>query len=202
MVTEDRKALGLFDRMTVAENITIRRLPELTIGPSSTPVPSETPSNGRSRSSPSRRPAATPRSPAFGRKPAEMHPRPLAVDRAESLLLDEPTRGIDVGAKAEIYALIRKLASQGRAIIMTSSELPELLAVCDRIIVLCEGRLTAEMPRARPPRKHHARGDRVSRSEQGGSDHGIVRTLRAASCALRHSLITVATSVLSSESCC
>ncbi len=64
------------------------------------------------------------------------------------LLLDEPTRGIDVGAKAEIYALIRKLASQGRAIIMTSSELPELLAVSDRIIVLCEGRLTAEIPRA------------------------------------------------------
>ena len=64
------------------------------------------------------------------------------------LLLDEPTRGIDVGAKAEIYQLIRRLASQGRAIIMTSSELPELLAVSDRIIVLCEGRITAEIPRA------------------------------------------------------
>ncbi len=64
------------------------------------------------------------------------------------LLLDEPTRGIDVGAKAEIYGLIRRLAAQGRAIIMTSSELPELLAVSDRIIVLCEGRLTAEIPRA------------------------------------------------------
>ena len=64
------------------------------------------------------------------------------------LLLDEPTRGIDVGAKAEIYALIRRLAAQGMAIIMTSSELPELLTVSDRIIVLCEGRLTAELPRA------------------------------------------------------
>jgi ABC-type sugar transport system ATPase subunit len=64
------------------------------------------------------------------------------------LLLDEPTRGIDVGAKAEIYQLIRRLASQGRAIVMTSSELPELLAVADRIIVLCEGRLAAEIPRA------------------------------------------------------
>ena len=64
------------------------------------------------------------------------------------LLLDEPTRGIDVGAKAEIYQLIRRLAAQGRAIIMTSSELPELLAVADRIIVLCEGRITAEIPRA------------------------------------------------------
>ena len=64
------------------------------------------------------------------------------------LLLDEPTRGIDVGAKSEIYQLIRRLAAQGRAIIMTSSELPELLAVADRIIVLCEGRITADIPRA------------------------------------------------------
>ena len=64
------------------------------------------------------------------------------------MLLDEPTRGIDVGAKAEIYQLIRRLAAEGRAIVMTSSELPELLAVSDRIIVLCEGRLTAEIPRA------------------------------------------------------
>ncbi len=64
------------------------------------------------------------------------------------LLLDEPTRGIDVGAKAEIYALIRRLAEGGMAILMTSSELPELLTVCDRILVLCEGRLTAELPRS------------------------------------------------------
>jgi ABC-type sugar transport system ATPase subunit len=64
------------------------------------------------------------------------------------LLLDEPTRGIDVGAKAEIYHLIRRLVAQGMAIIMTSSELPELLTVSDRIIVLCEGRLTAELTRA------------------------------------------------------
>ena len=70
------------------------------------------------------------------------------VKRPQVLLLDEPTRGIDVGAKAEIYALIRKLAREGRAIIMTSSELPELLAVSDRIIVLCEGRMTAQIPRA------------------------------------------------------
>ncbi len=64
------------------------------------------------------------------------------------LLLDEPTRGIDVGAKAEIYALMKRLAGGGMAILMTSSELPELLAVCDRILVLCEGRLTAELSRS------------------------------------------------------
>ncbi len=63
------------------------------------------------------------------------------------LLLDEPTRGIDVGAKAEIYALISGLAREGAAIVLASSELPEILAMCDRVLVLCEGRLTAELSR-------------------------------------------------------
>jgi ABC-type sugar transport system ATPase subunit len=63
------------------------------------------------------------------------------------LLLDDPTRGIDVGAKAEIYRLIDELCGQGLAIIMTSSELPELMTVCDRILVLCEGEQTAELTR-------------------------------------------------------
>ncbi len=62
-------------------------------------------------------------------------------------LLDEPTRGIDVGAKAEIYHLVGQLARNGTAFLLVSSEMPELLAVCDRIYVLCEGRLTAEFDR-------------------------------------------------------
>jgi ABC-type sugar transport system ATPase subunit len=62
-------------------------------------------------------------------------------------LLDEPTRGIDVGAKAEIYNLIGRLARNGTAFLLVSSEMPELLAVCDRIYVLCEGRLTGEFAR-------------------------------------------------------
>jgi ribose transport system ATP-binding protein len=60
------------------------------------------------------------------------------------LLLDEPTRGIDVNAKNEIYAHIRELAAGGLAVIMASSELPEILAIADRIVVLCQGRKTAE----------------------------------------------------------
>ena len=63
--------------------------------------------------------------------------------RPRILLLDEPTRGIDVGAKAEIYRLIRELSAQGIAIIVASSEMPELLALSDRILVLREGRPTA-----------------------------------------------------------
>jgi ribose transport system ATP-binding protein len=57
------------------------------------------------------------------------------------LLLDEPTRGIDVGSKAEIYRLIDELACSGKAVLMVSSYLPELLGVCDRIAVMSKGRL-------------------------------------------------------------
>lgn len=61
----------------------------------------------------------------------------------EVFIFDEPTRGIDVGAKAEIYSIIRKLASQGKAVIVVSSELPEILAVCDRVAVFREGQIAA-----------------------------------------------------------
>ena len=70
------------------------------------------------------------------------------LTRPEVLLLDDPTRGVDVGAKAELYKLMDQLCRTGLAIIVTSSELPELLTVSDRILVLCEGRLTGEFSRA------------------------------------------------------
>jgi ABC-type sugar transport system ATPase subunit len=63
------------------------------------------------------------------------------------LILDEPTRGIDVGAKYEIYRLMCALAGQGAAIIMISSELPELIGMCDRIAVMSQGKLTGELNR-------------------------------------------------------
>jgi putative multiple sugar transport system ATP-binding protein len=66
----------------------------------------------------------------------------------ELLILDEPTRGIDVGAKYEIYTIIDQLASEGKGILMISSELPELLGMCDRIYVMNEGRFVAEMTAA------------------------------------------------------
>jgi ribose transport system ATP-binding protein len=61
------------------------------------------------------------------------------------LIFDEPTRGIDVGAKGEIYKLINELAKQGKAIIMISSELPEVLRMSHRVLVMCEGRITGEL---------------------------------------------------------
>jgi rhamnose transport system ATP-binding protein len=64
------------------------------------------------------------------------------------LILDEPTRGIDIGVKAEFYDMIGELAASGRAILLISSELPELLALCDRVLVMAEGALTADIARA------------------------------------------------------
>ena len=64
----------------------------------------------------------------------------------EVLILDEPTRGIDVGAKYEIYCIMNDLVAQGKSVIMISSEMPELLGMCDRIYVMNEGKMVAEMP--------------------------------------------------------
>lgn len=74
------------------------------------------------------------------------------------LIIDEPTRGIDVGTKAEVHRLLSELAGQGMAILMISSELPEVLGMADRVLVVCEGRLTADLPResATPQAVMHA----------------------------------------------
>ena len=64
------------------------------------------------------------------------------------LFLNEPTRGIDVGAKVEIYRLMESLCNRGISIVMISSELPEILGIADRIMVVCEGRVTGEVQRA------------------------------------------------------
>ena len=64
---------------------------------------------------------------------------------SEIILFDEPTRGIDVGAKQEIYLLINRLAAAGKAILLISSELPEVLGMSDRILVMCQGQITGEI---------------------------------------------------------
>jgi D-xylose transport system ATP-binding protein len=63
------------------------------------------------------------------------------------VMLDEPTRGIDVGAKLEIYELINRLTEDGKAVLLVSSELPELIGMSDRILMLCEGRIGGEFSR-------------------------------------------------------
>ena len=69
------------------------------------------------------------------------------LNEPDIIILDEPTRGIDVGAKRDIYLLLGKLVQQGKAVIMISSEIPELMGVCDRIMVMCEGNFSGEVTR-------------------------------------------------------
>jgi len=174
MVTEDRKTLGLFDRMTVAGNITIRRLPELTLGPLVDPRAENRAVAWSIKELAIKTPGGdVPVTSLSGGDQQKCKLARWLLIEPKVLLLDEPTRGIDVGAKAEIYQLIRRLASQGRAIIMTSSELPELLAVSDRIIVLCEGRITAEIPRAQATEEAimHAATSFLDRAKAGATDH-------------------------------
>ena len=80
------------------------------------------------------------------------------------LLLDEPTRGVDVGAKGEIYARIRALADQGLGVLIASSEMPELLGLCDRVVVLRQGRDGRRIRR----RRRRARGAGGGRDKRGG----------------------------------
>jgi ribose transport system ATP-binding protein len=82
------------------------------------------------------------------------------------LILDEPTRGVDVGAKAEIHALVRQLAADGVAVLMISSELPEVLGVSDRILVMHEGRVTGEFNR------DEATQDKIMHAATGGGQDG------------------------------
>ena len=69
----------------------------------------------------------------------------ISNNMPDMFILDEPTRGIDVGSKAEIYAIIDELAAEGVSIIMVSSELPEIINMCNRCYVMCEGRITGEL---------------------------------------------------------
>ena len=69
----------------------------------------------------------------------------MAARRPAVLIVDEPTRGVDVGAKAEIHQLLFRLATEGTAVVVISSDLPEVLTVADRILVMREGRLVGEL---------------------------------------------------------
>jgi ribose transport system ATP-binding protein len=135
MVSEDRKAEGLALGMSVAENLHLSRL-DAVVWPlgqfQSTKLWMD-------------RLAIRCRSPwqrvsdLSGGNQQKIALARLLHHDVDVLLLDEPTRGIDVGSKAEIYRIIDELASRGKAILMVSSYLPELLGVCDRIAVMCRG---------------------------------------------------------------
>ncbi|WP_192340939.1 multiple monosaccharide ABC transporter ATP-binding protein [Streptomyces sp. VITNK9] len=91
----------------------------------------------------------------------------------EVLILDEPTRGIDVGAKYEIYTVIDQLAAQGKAVVFISSELPELLGMCDRIYTMAAGRLTGEFSRAEASQEALMR--QMTKDKQAEKDEEVTR---------------------------
>ena len=147
-VPEDRQGEGLVLEFEVEDNVTLSILERLSRAASSTAArrarSSATCASGcRSRAPTTARSAASPA--ATSRRSCSA--KALARE-PEVLLLDEPTRGVDVGAKAEIYGLIDELARQGKAILVISSEMEELLALSDRVLVMREGRLTGEYSRA------------------------------------------------------
>jgi ABC-type sugar transport system ATPase subunit len=83
-------------------------------------------------------------------------------------IFDEPTRGIDVGAKAEIHAFMNELVKEGAAVLMISSELPEIIGMSDRIYVMREGRIVAEIPHA------EATQERIIRFAMGADEAGTI----------------------------
>jgi methyl-galactoside transport system ATP-binding protein len=147
LITEERRATGLFPAMHLTFNSTIAN-----IGKYGKPLLSNRKMvkdtkwviENLSVKTPSQRTAI--RSLSGGNQQKVIIGRWLLTD-PEVLLLDEPTRGIDVGAKYEIYQLILKLAEQGKGIVMVSSEMPELIGICDRILVMSNGRMAGIVER-------------------------------------------------------
>jgi len=147
-VPEDRQGQGLVLPLPIAHNVTLPLLREMAPGGFLRParerrLAEEYGNRLRLRARSVRQPA---RDLSGGNQQKVVLSKWLAT-RPRVLILDEPTRGIDVGAKAEVHRLMGELAASGMAILMISSELPEVLAMSDRILTMREGRLVAEFKR-------------------------------------------------------
>jgi ABC-type sugar transport system ATPase subunit len=149
-VTEDRRRRGLFRRLSAGANITISYLRSLTRLGILSPARERPAAAAAARDFDVRAPAglAQPAGTLSGGNQQKLLLARLLLRPRRLLILDEPTRGIDVGAKAEIYALMNRLTAQGLAILMISSELPEVLGMSDRVVVMHEGRTAGELSRA------------------------------------------------------
>ena len=148
LVPEDRKREGLVLGMNVRENCSLAALPLL----SRAGWMSRRKERGIAADACDRLRVKTPSidAPLAGLSGGNQQKIAFAkwlVPASDVLLVDEPTRGVDVGAKAEIHRLLDELAAKGKALLVVSSELPELLALCGRILVMRAGRLVAEVPR-------------------------------------------------------
>ena len=145
-LTEDRKRTGLCTELPCSWNITLPNYKRLGMGVRLS-LPRERQEClelGRKMHLKWHQPEDPASSLSGGNQQKLLVSRWLQAD-SKFLIVDEPTRGIDVGAKAEIYALLNDLASAGKGILLISSELPEILGVCDRVLVMREGHLTADL---------------------------------------------------------
>jgi ribose transport system ATP-binding protein len=147
MLSEDRKEEGLSLGQSIADNVTLSRLDSV----SERGFLSATRVNAAVQAAldPLRvkfRDASQAVGELSGGNQQKVALARLLHQKADVLLLDEPTKGVDVGSKAEIYRLIGQLAAQGKAVLVVSSYLPELLGICDTLAVMCRGQLTAARP--------------------------------------------------------
>lgn len=146
MVTEDRRKFGIVPEMPVTGNITLASLRRYCYGPFVDRAREDAAASEQVRKFAIRAPGLD--CPAKylsgGNQQKILIARALLVDPV-ILILDEPTRGVDIGAKAEIYTIITELAQQGMAILMISSEMEEILSLSHRILVMSEGSITAEL---------------------------------------------------------
>lgn len=144
MLTEDRRATGILGVLSIADNISIASLNQYLIGGimlDDKKIEHLVQDNVAKMSIKAPSSKTLIQSLSGGNQQKVLIGRWLAND-PDVLILDEPTRGIDVGAKYEIYCLIAELAAQGKSIIMISSEMAELIGMSDRIMVMCDGRVT------------------------------------------------------------
>ena len=149
LVPEDRQDQGLVLPLTVGANLTLPTLNALSRGGfRSTKNESDTAARLIAHMQVRTASADLPAHALSGGNQQKLVIGKWLAARPKVLLLDEPTRGVDVGAKAEIYRLIRGLAAEKLATLVISSELPELLILCDRILVLRQGRIAGELTRA------------------------------------------------------
>ena len=146
LLTEERRATGIFGILNIRENSTIASLKKYKVGPFLSKKKMKERTDWCIKAMHIKTPDQETkiRSLSGGNQQKVIFGRWLLTDPTV-LLLDEPTRGIDVGAKYEIYQLIIDLAKSGKTVIMVSSEMPELLGVCDRILVMSGGRLAGEV---------------------------------------------------------
>lgn len=141
MVTEDRKRSGIHAGQSIGWNLSLASLPRLTHGGLVDPVAEHRAAQALFDSLRIRAPGLETRTGGLsgGNQQKAVLGKALMTD-PRVLLLDEPTRGIDVGARREIYQLINRLTAEGRAVVLVSSELPELMGMSDRILMLHEGK--------------------------------------------------------------